>query len=109
MFDSTISLGSILTIASFLFGGVAFAYSIKTDTKVIEFKYTIIEAQMEDFKMEMRKLAEVVTQQALAGTRMDYLESRQMAQGERLDELSKRLNLYSDSPLYQRRDKATDR
>jgi hypothetical protein len=105
MFDLTISLGNILTVLAFLLGGVAFAYSIKSDTKIIDIKYTMIAAQIDDFKEEVKKLAEVVTQQALQTKRMDYLEDRQSAQGLRLDEVTKRLNLYADSPIYQRRDK----
>ena len=104
MFDLTISLGNLLTIVAFIGGGIGFAYSIKSDTKITDLKYTMIAANMEDFKIEIKKLAAVVTQQALDSKRMDYIEERQMSQGKRLDETEKRLNLYSDSPIYQRRD-----
>ena len=54
--------------------------------------------------MEMKKLTEVVTQQALQNNRMDYIEDRQMSQGKRLDQTEARLNLYADSPIYRRQD-----
>lgn len=104
MFDLTISLGNLLTIVAFIGGGVAFAYTIKTDTKVTDLKYTIIAASMDDFKLEMKNLTKVVTEQALQNKRMDYLEERQTSQGQRLDEAVKRINLYADTPVYQRRE-----
>jgi len=105
MFDLTISLGNLLTIVAFLGGTIGFAYSIKSDTKITDMKYTMIVASIDDFKLEIKKLAEVVTQQALQSKRMDYIEERQMSQGKRLDEAEKRLNLYADSPIYQRHER----
>jgi hypothetical protein len=105
MFDLSVSLGNLLTIVAFIGGGVGFAYSIKSDTKLVDLKYTIIAASIDDFKVEMKKLSEVVTQQALDSKRMDYIEERQMSQGQRLDQTEKRLNLYADSPVYQRRER----
>jgi xylose isomerase len=104
MFDLSINLGNILVIVAFIGGGISFAYSIKSDTKITDLKYTMIAANMDDFKMEMKKLTEVVTQQALQNKRMDYIEDRQMSQGKRLDQTEARLNLYADSPIYERRD-----
>lgn len=104
MFDLTISLGNVLTIIAFLVGGIGFVYSIKGDTKVNDLKYTMLTAAMDDFKFEMKKLTDVVTQQALQTKRMDYLEERQTSQGKRLDETEKRVNLYADTPIYQRRE-----
>ena len=104
MFDLTISLGNILVIVAFIGGGISFVYSIKNDNKITDFKYTIVAASMDDFKMEMKKLTEVVTQQALQNNRMDYIEDRQMSQGKRLDQAEARLNLYADSPIYRRQD-----
>lgn len=105
MFDLSISLGNLLTICAFLIGGVAFAYTIKSDTKLADLKYDMIAASIDDFKVEMKALTRVVTEQALQSKRMDYLEERQTAQGRRLDEAVKRLNLYADSPIYQRQEK----
>jgi hypothetical protein len=104
MFDLTINLGNILTIGFFIGGGIAFVYTMKGDTKVTDLKYTMIVANLDDFKIEMKKLTDVVTQQAVQNKRIDYVEERQMSQGKRLDEAEKRLNLYADSPIYQRRE-----
>lgn len=105
MFDLSINLGNVLTIASFLVGGTAFAYTIRADSRVQAYKLEVIDAQMEDFKKEMTKLTEVVIQQAQQSTRLDNVEERQMSQGKRLDEAEKRLNLYADTPIYERREK----
>lgn len=96
MFDLTISLGNILTIIALLGVSISFVYSIKGDTKIADLKYTIIAASIDDFKVEMKKLTEVVTQQALQSKRMDYLEEHVMLQGKRVDETEKRVNLYAD-------------
>ena len=109
MFDLTISLGNILVTVAFIGGGISFVYSIKNDNKITDFKYTIVAASMDDFKMEMKKLTEVVTQQALQNNRMDYIEDRQMSQGKRLDQTEVRLNLYVDSPIYRRQDEGSSR
>ena len=101
VFNSDISLGNILTIVSFFVGGVGFAWSIKSDTKVLDFKYTIIDAQIDDFKVEIKKLAEVIANQTLHGKRIDLVEERVLAQGKRLDETEKRVNLYADTPVYE--------
>ncbi len=104
MFDLTINLGNLLTLVAFIAGAIALAYSIKSDMKVADLKYTIITATMDDFKIEIKNLTKVVTEQALQSKRMDYLEERQTSQGQRLDEAAKRINLYADSPVYQRRE-----
>jgi hypothetical protein len=106
MFDPTINLGNLLTIVAFIGGGVAFLYTIKADTKIADLKYTIIVANIDDFKLEMKNLTKVVTEQALQSNRMDYLEERQASQGKRLDEAVTRINLYADTPVYQRRETA---
>lgn len=94
MFDATISLGSILTIASFLIGGVAFAFSIKSDTKVLDTKFTMIDAQIEDFKVELRKINEVLVGLAVQSGRIDRVEDRQLSEGKRLDAFEVRFNKY---------------
>ena len=93
---------TLVTVASFLILGTVYVVNGRTNTKVLDYKFMVVEAQMEDFKSEMKNLAKVVTQQALDSKRQDFLQETQMAQGKRLDELEKRVNLYADSPIYRR-------
>jgi len=92
MFDLTISLGNILTVVAFLLGGIAFAYSVKSDTKILEVRFTMIDAQIEDFKEEIKKLAEIVVEQTRQSGRIDRVEDRQLQEGKRVDDLVMRLN-----------------
>ena len=90
MFDLSINLGNILTIVAFLAGGIAFAYSIKSDTKVLEIRFTMIDAQIEDFKLDIKKLNDVLVSLAMQSGRIDRVEERQLAEGKRMDRLEAR-------------------
>ena len=96
-FDLTISLGNLVTVIAFIGGAFALAYSIKSDMKVADMKYTIITANMDDFKIEIKNLTKVITEQALQTKRMDYLEERLTMSGGRLDDVTRRFNEWSDS------------
>jgi len=58
----------------------------------------MIDAQMEDFKLEMKKLADVIITQVTQSGRMDRIEDRQLAEGRRVDEIARRMNIIADSP-----------
>ena len=91
MFDATVSLGSLLTIASFAVAIVIYVVSGLSATKVLDARLGMIDAQMEDFKIEMRKLTEVVIQQAITTGRLDRLEERQLAEGKRIDAVESKI------------------
>lgn len=102
MFDTTVSLGNILTMASFFIAIVIYVVSGLSSTKVLDARLQMIDAQMEDFKTEMRKLAEVVVQQAITTGRLDRLEERQLAEGKRLDSISETIRniLIKEAPSH---------
>ena len=94
----TVNLGSLLTIASFLVIVTIYIVSGRTGTKVLDTRLEMIDAQMEDFKLEMKKLADVIITQVTQSGRMDRIEDRQLAEGRRVDELARRMNIIADSP-----------
>ena len=94
----TVNLGSLLTIASFLVIVTIYIVSGRTGTKVLDTRLEMIDAQMEDFKLEMKKLADVIITQVTQSGRMDRIEDRQLAEGRRVDEIARRMNLIADSP-----------
>ena len=94
----TVNLGSILTIASFLVIVTIYIVSGRTGTKVLDTRLEMIDAQMEDFKLEMKKLADVIITQVTQSGRMDRIEDRQLAEGRRVDEIARRMNIIADSP-----------
>jgi len=85
MFDPTVSLGSILTIGSFLVIVVVYIVSGKGDTKVLDTRLLGIESQMEDFKIEIKKLGEILIKQALQDGRIANVETRMLMEGQRVD------------------------
>ena len=94
MFDLSISLGSILTIGSFVVVVTVYIVTGRTATKVLDARLELIDAQMEDFKTEMKKLTDILINQATQSGRIDRVEDRQLAEGKRLDELFSRFNSY---------------
>ena len=94
----TVNLGSLLTIASFLVIVTIYIVSGRTGTKVMDTRLEMIDAQMEDFKLEMKKLADVIITQVTQSGRMDRIEDRQLAEGRRVDEIARRMNIIADSP-----------
>ena len=87
MFDPTISLGSLLTIGSFLVIVVVYVMNGKADTKVLDNRMLSVEAQMEDIKIELKKLAEILVKQALHENRIANVETRMLMEGQRVDSM----------------------
>jgi hypothetical protein len=66
MFDFTVNLGNLLTIISFLVGGVAFVYTIK-------FEVRSIQSRLADVEVDLRKLTDVLVNIARQDERMNYM------------------------------------
>ena len=96
MFDLTINLGSILTMAAFIVFITIYISSGRAATKVLDTRLELIDAQMEDFRLEMKKLTDVFVAQATQSGRIDRVEDRQLSEGKRIDGLEVRLNKYVD-------------
>lgn len=103
IFDVSINLGNILTIGVFLIGGLMFVMTMKSDSRNLstqvdaeseasDNRFMRIEAQAEDFKLEMRKLGEVVVDLAKTEGRQNLTDERILAQGKRIDEQGRMIN-----------------
>jgi len=77
----SINLGHLLTIAAFLVGGVAFAYTIKGDVGRLG-------DRMKPVEDELIRLREVVVALARQEERINAMDARMLAQGKRFDEIS---------------------
>lgn len=89
MFDSTISLGNLLTIGGLIVFVTMYIVNIRAAAKLIGVRLTAIDVAMTDFKSELKKLQEVIVTQALQSQRIDMIDERNLATGKRVDELQK--------------------
>lgn len=80
MVNLTVSLGNILTIATFLMGGVAFAYTIRTDVAMQAQRITLMQEgngmRLSNLEGEVRTLRDVLVTLAQQGARLDILEEQ---------------------------------
>ena len=67
LLDFTVNLGHVLTIASFLIGGVAFVYAIRGDVGSIK-------ARMEVVESEIRKISDILITVARQDERMNAFD-----------------------------------
>ena len=88
-FDTTINLGNILTIISFLGGGIAFVVAIKSR----------VDAQSERLRGvedEVKQLSQIMIMQGRHDERLTAMDMRVVSQGRRLDDTIHRMNRYLD-------------
>jgi hypothetical protein len=101
-FDMSISLGDLVTASAFAITGVAGVMAIKSSVSTLSIKvdltdkqneerFTRIDAQVEDFKIEMKKLGDVLIELTRADGRMNLMDDRVLAQGKRLDSMTEAL------------------
>jgi hypothetical protein len=109
MFDLTISLGNILTISAFFAGIVIFIQNLKTDSRVRDSRFDTMVEQMREMKDELKKLAEVVINQAIQDSRITTVEERLTLTGKRVDDNTARLNTYIDTNIFTRMKAFEDR
>ena len=78
--------GNILTILTFVIGGLGFVYTIRGDVKASVERIAAVEKEL----YELRK---VVVQIARQEERLNYLDQRIIAQGLRLDDAQKEIRI----------------
>ena len=89
MFDWTISVGNALTIISFLGGGLVFVVTVRNRVGSLSDKMVSVETKLE-------QLVKILIQQGRHEERMNAMDARVAAQGQRLDETISRLNRFID-------------
>jgi len=90
MIDTTINLGHLITIASFVLGGIGFVWAVKLDTAVVKTRLDFQDNQLGALTKELQKVGEILISLAQANGRMDRIEDRQLAQSKRFDEMIER-------------------
>lgn len=81
-FDWTISLGSLITAAAFVFGGIAFIWTMRTDIKILDGRIGRIEDTM-------NHVTETMVQLARQEERQNSLEERMGRTERRMDDLAR--------------------
>ena len=100
--DTTINLGHIITIATFLVGGFTFVWLLKLDTAVVKTKLEFQDMQMNGMQQEIKKIGEILIDLAHQDGRLNRMEDRIAADAKRLDDLANRYNLYSNGSVRDR-------
>jgi hypothetical protein len=78
-------LGNILTMVSFLIGGIYFVATIKNDVRSSS-------TRLENVERELFELRKVVVDLARQEERMNSMDQRMLAQGVRMDQLIARID-----------------
>lgn len=116
IFDVSINLGNLLTIGTFIIGGITFLLTSRESIRILGVKvdatdsanddrFLRIEAQTEDFKHEMQKLSDIMLQLARTTGRQDLTDERLLMQGKRIDANSILINELSGEIRQMLRDK----
>lgn len=93
MFQTDISLGNLLTLASFIVFITLYIANSRITGKLLAIRLESVDASLEDFKLEVKKLADIITKQALQDQRISLQDDRLLHEGKRVDELERRVNL----------------
>lgn len=89
--EYTISLGNLLTIASFIVIVTAYVVISRGVGKLLALRLETVDATLEDFKLEMKKLADIIIEQTRQEGRINLIEQRLMQEGQRLDDFGRNL------------------
>ena len=100
--DFSISLGDIVTTTIFAAGAITFIVSIQKNGKFLaqkmdlvdeqnEMRFVRIDAQIEDSKVEMKKLGDILVELTKHDGRMNTLDERMLTQGKRIDSMASTL------------------
>ena len=99
---SPISLGDIVTTTIFAASAITFIVSIQKNGKFLaqkmdivdeqnEMRFQRIDAQIEDSKVEMKKLGDILVELTKHDGRMNTLDERMLTQGKRIDSMASTL------------------
>jgi len=91
-----INLGNVLTIIAFIVGGLAFVYTLRSDIEVHAQRIQMIADRFGIVEVKMERLSEVVVALARQEERLLAMDQRMLAQGARIDDLSRRLGIESN-------------
>jgi hypothetical protein len=98
-FEYTISAGNLLTIASFIVFVTVYVVNSRGAAKILAVRLSTVDANMEDFKLEIKKLGEILISQVKQDGRLNLLEQRLMQEGLRLDALGRNVGEFKNMVL----------
>ena len=97
--EYTISLGNLMTMGSFLVFVTIYVVNSRGAAKILAARLEIMDANVDEFKLEIKKLGEILIGQALQDGRINLLEQRLMQDGNRMDALSNDLGDFKNMVL----------
>lgn len=80
-------IANLLTLGGFVVLVTVYVVNAKNSAKLLGGRLEIIDETLDAFKAEMKKLQEVVLNQALQSERLNQMDQRMLAQGRRLDRM----------------------
>jgi hypothetical protein len=84
------NLGNLLTIITFIIGGLGFVYTIRADVKVTSVRLSAVEK-------ELSELRRVVVDIARQEERLNAIDQRMIMQGQRLDDTNRKVDKLGNS------------
>ena len=96
MFDLTVNLGNLLTIFSFIGGGIYFVILVRNKVDIVSRDTADLKAETEMMRQELKKLTEVLIVQGRQDERITAMDQRMVNQGKRIDDTVRRMNTYLD-------------
>ena len=101
-FELTVSLGDIVATTGFIVTAVGAVMAVRSNLTVLtttvdltnkqnEERFVRIDAQFDDFKLEMHKLSEVLIGLTRTEGRQNITDERLLAQGKRIDSIAETL------------------
>src|ERR1700680_321831 len=97
--EYSVSLGNLLTICSFVVFATVYVVNARGAAKVLAGRLEMVDATLEDFKQEMKRLSEIIAEQIRQDGRLNLVEQRLMQEGKRLDELGSNLGEFKNIML----------
>jgi hypothetical protein len=97
--EYTITLGNLLTVASFLVFVTVYIVNSRGAAKILATRLATVDDTLVDFKQEMKKLTDVVVSQARMDGRIDLIEQRILQEGRRVDDIAANLGEFKNSMI----------
>ena len=101
-FDLTVSLGDVVTTTIFAASALTFIISIQKNGKFLaakmdlvdqqnEMRFERIDAQIEDSKVEVKKMGDILVELTRQDGRLNTVDERMLMQGKRIDSIAETL------------------
>jgi hypothetical protein len=97
--DYSISLGNLLQVGAFVVFITIYIVNSRGAAKVLAARLETVDATIMDFKIELKKLSEVLIGQAQQDGRINLLEQRLMQEGIRIDGIAENLGDFKNMIL----------